>query len=801
MMDETPDIAPSAEAADPAPEVAGREPANPPPAAAEVPAHGKAAGDRAEGHKPAADTAAAARSAARTEAARPSPPPPRPARILRQYELVEKVKAYDPDADEELLNRAYVFAMMAHGSQKRASGDPYFHHPVEVAGILADYRFDATTIAAALLHDVVEDTEHSLAEIERLFGPTVAALVDGVTKLGRIRYASVQAKQAENFRKLVLAMSNDIRVLVIKLADRLHNMRTLHYIRDPARRRRIALETLEIYAPLAARIGMQAIKDELEDHAFAELDPDAYASIQRRLERLRRHDPTVVPRICRTLEELLSRAGIEAEVKGREKKPYSIWRKMKRKNVSFEQLSDIIAFRVIVENTNQCYAALGVIHGRYKMVDGRFKDYISTPKPNGYRSLHTTVIGPEGRKIEIQIRDREMDEEAERGVAAHWSYKEGRPEVAGRRYPWVEDLLDILANAGSPEEFLEQTRLELHRDQIFCFTPKGDLVPLPRGATPVDFAYAIHTEVGDHCWAAKVDGRIVPLDTRLENGDQVEIITRADACPSPEWERFVASAKARARIRRFLRSRQREFYLERGRELLERAFATEDRELSERDLEQARQRLDYRSVDDLVAAVGEGRLAARFVLEQVHPEVRRRPVVDETKVIPLKIAARRREEERRRQAEGRESPILGLPPGVPYSYASCCRPRPHQAIVGIIRSGRPVAIHRADCPVLERVQDRERRTVELAWNPHAKGVAAPARYRILALHQPGALADATGAFGRHESNIVDVRITRRTPEVFEILIDAEVSSNEHAERVLAALRALERVVYAEQVYG
>ncbi len=797
MMDDTPDIAPTPEATDPAPEVAGREPADVPPAVAQAPARDGTAGDRAGGGRPAA--AEGAGGAEVRDA--PSRPPPRPARILRQYELVEKVKAYDPDADEELLNRAYVFAMMAHGSQKRASGDPYFHHPVEVAGILADYRFDATTIAAALLHDVVEDTEHGLEEIERLFGPTVAALVDGVTKLGRIRYASIQAKQAENFRKLVLAMSNDIRVLVIKLADRLHNMRTLHYIRDPARRRRIALETLEIYAPLAARIGMQAIKDELEDHAFAELYPDAYASIQRQLERLRRHDPTAVARICRTLEELLSRAGIEAEVKGREKKPYSIWRKMQRKNVSFEQLSDIMAFRVIVENTNQCYAALGVIHGRYNMVEGRFKDYISTPKPNGYRSLHTTVIGPEGRKIEIQIRDRKMDEEAERGVAAHWSYKEGRPEVAGRRYPWVEDLLDILANAGSPEEFLEQTRLELHRDQIFCFTPKGDLVPLPRGATPVDFAYAIHTEVGDHCWAAKVDGRIVPLDTRLENGDQVEIITRADACPSPEWERFVASAKARARIRRFLRSRQREFYLERGRELLERAFAAEERELTERDLEQARQRLDFRSVDDLVAAVGEGRLAARFVLEQVHPEVRRRPVVDETKVIPLKIAARRREEERRREAEGRESPILGLPPGVPFTYARCCFPTRPQPIVGIIRSTRPVAIHRADCPVLERVQDRERRMVELAWNPHAKGVAAPTRYRILAVNEPGALADATAAFGRHEANIVDVRITRRTPEVFEILIEAEVKSSEHADQVLAALRALERVVYAERVHG
>ncbi len=724
-------------------------------------------------------------------------PPPRPVRILRQYELVEKIKAYDPDADEELLNGAYVFAMMAHGSQKRASGDPFFHHPVEVAGILADYRFDDVTIAAALLHDVVEDTDHGLDEIEARFGPRVAALVDGVTKLGRIRFASVQARQAENFRKLVLAMSDDIRVLLIKLADRLHNMRTLHYIRDPDRRRRIALETLEIYAPLAARIGMAEIKDELEDRAFAELQPDAYRGILRRLERLRRDDPGVVRRICAHLEELLAREGIEAEVKGREKRPYSIWRKMQRKNVSFEQLSDIMAFRVIVETVPQCYAALGVIHGHYKMVEGRFKDYISTPKPNGYRSLHTTVIGPEGRKIEVQIRTREMDEEAERGVAAHWSYKEGRPATEGRCYPWVRDLLDILDNATSAEEFLEHTRLEFHRDQVFCFTPRGDLVVLPRGATPVDFAYAIHTEVGDHCWAAKVDGRIVPLDTRLENGDQVEILTRRDAFPSPEWERFVVSAKARARIRRFLRTRQREFFLERGRELLERTFAGEGLELTDQELERARRRLDYRSLEDLVAAVGEGRIAARFVLEQLHPELRPRREAPPAKVIPLRPPQRREGGE----DDGAASPILGLPAGVPFTFARCCRPVPGHDIVGVIRSGRPVAIHRRDCRVLERVQDRDRRTVDLAWNTEKGEVRAPVRYRILAVHRPGALEEACGAFARHEANITDIRVTRRTREVYEILIDAEVTGVEHADRVLAALRALDRVTYAERVHG
>ncbi len=642
--------------------------------------------------------------------------------VLRQYQLVELVRAYDPHVDEELLDRAYVFAMMAHGSQVRESGDPYFHHPVEVAGILAKYRLDAETIAAALLHDVVEDTTHTLEEIERLFGPTVARLVDGVTKLGRIPTASVRARQAENFRKLVLAMSDDIRVLLIKLADRLHNMRTLHYIRSPERRRRIALETLEIYAPLAARIGMGEIKEELEDLAFRELNPESYARIEAHLAELKRRDPELVGRIAGELRRLLAEYGLEAEVKGRTKRPYSIWRKMQRKNVALDQIADIVAFRIVVDTVQQCYAALGVVHATYHVVPGRFKDYISTPKPNGYRSIHTTVLGPENQRIEIQIRTREMDAEAERGVAAHWSYKEGRPNTEGRRYPWVRDLLEILENAGSAEDFLEHTRLDLHRDQVFCFTPRGDIVTLPRGATPVDFAYAIHSEVGDHCWAAKVDGRIVPLDHRLGNGSVVEILTRRDACPSPEWERFVVTGKARARIRRFLRTRQRDFFIQRGRELLVRTFAAEGVELSDRSLEAARRALDYRSVEDLLAAVGEGRIGTRFVLEAVHPELRERRTGRGARVIPLVTRARRVEED-----QAGDGAIVGLPRWVPYEFARCCRPAPGEDIVGVIRTGRPISIHRRDCRVLARVQDLDRRSVELAWNAGEGGVRAPAR--------------------------------------------------------------------------
>src|SRR5215813_13265839 len=432
--------------------------------------------------------------------------------MIRQFELVETVKSYDPAADEDALNRAYVFSMKAHGSQERASGDPYFKHPLEVANILTKMKLDGASIITALLHDTVEDTEATLDQIEHLFGKEIARLVDGVTKLSRIELQSDHTKHAENFRKLVLAMSADIRVLLIKLADRLHNMQTLHFIKSADKRRRIAMETLEIYAPLAERMGMQEMKDELENLAFAELYPDARESIAQRLKYLREQGGEMAPRIIAELKHTLDAAGIDVWITGREKTPYSIWRKMQRKDVGFEQLSDIMAFRIIVPTIADCYRALGIIHSRYPVVPGRFKDYISTPKPNAYRSIHTGVFGPEQQRIEIQIRTQEMHEIAEVGVAAHWSYKEGKPRATdGRQYRWMRELLDILDHASGPEEFLEHTKLAMFQDQVFCFTPKGDVFALPRGATPVDFAYAVHSEVGDTCVGAKINGRIVPL--------------------------------------------------------------------------------------------------------------------------------------------------------------------------------------------------------------------------------------------------------------------------------------------------
>jgi GTP pyrophosphokinase len=444
--------------------------------------------------------------------------------MMRQFELAELVRSYDPHADEDAINRAYVYSIKAHGTQLRDSGDPYFSHPIEVAGILAQMKLDTASIVTGLLHDTVEDTVATLDDIERVFGAETARLVDGVTKLSRIELQSDQTQQAENFRKLVLAMSEDIRVLLVKLADRLHNMQTLRFIKSDERRRRIARETMDIYAPLAERLGMHRMKDELEDLAFAELHADARASIRARLDFLRDTGATVVPRILAELDRRLEEGGLTgAAVSGREKSPYSIWRKMQRKNVAFEQLSDVMAFRILVSDIGDCYHALGVIHSAYHVVPGRFKDYISTPKPNNYRSLHTGVIGPEQQRIEVQIRTREMHEIAELGVAAHWSYRQGAGKTEGPQYRWLRELLDILDHASGPEEFLEHTKLEMFQDQVFAFTPKGDLIALPRGATPVDFAYAVHSEIGDRASARR--STAVWCRCVAPGNDQVEIIT------------------------------------------------------------------------------------------------------------------------------------------------------------------------------------------------------------------------------------------------------------------------------------
>src|SRR5580693_6923532 len=549
-------------------------------------------------------------------------------RMMRQYDLVERVRSYNPDTNEDLLNRAYVYAMTAHGKQFRASGDPYFAHPLEVAGILTELKLDVPTIVTALLHDTIEDTYVTYEDVKEKFGEEIAGLVDGVTKLSKLELFSERTKQAENFRKLMLAMSNDIRVLLVKLADRLHNMRTLHYIQNPEKRRRIAQETVDIYAPLAGRIGMQGLREELEDLAFNELNPEARNSIVTRLARLDAQSGDRIGRIADQLKRKLAEHGIDAWVYGRAKRPFSIWRKLKDKQLNFEQLSDIFGFRVIVKSPDDCYRALGVLHTSWQMVPERFKDFISTPKTNGYRSIHTTVIGPEKQRVEVQIRTQEMHDVAERGVAAHWRYREHVPEKTGEdsvTYGWLRDMVDLLERGDSAEEVLENSRLNMYQDQVFCFTPKGSLISLPRGATPIDFAYAVHTDLGHSAVGAKVNGGHVPLHTPLRNGDQVEIITTKEQAPSPLWEQFVVTGRARAEIRRFLRHAQRGEHVKFGRKILEKLFADEGFQMTDKAIGEVAKKLRASKADDVYADVGRGALRGHEVLEAVYPEVKKDP--------------------------------------------------------------------------------------------------------------------------------------------------------------------------------
>ena len=710
--------------------------------------------------------------------------------MLRQYELVDLVKSYDPDADEDALNRAYVFAMKKHGAQLRTSGDPYYSHPVEVAGILTKFKLDSVSIIAGLLHDTVEDTDTTVEEVRELFGDQVAQIVDGLTKLAKIEQKSANNKQAENFRKLLLAMSEDIRVLLIKLADRLHNMRTLHFC-APEKRARIARETLDIYAPLAERIGMQEVKSEQEEIAFAELHKEAHDSIVARLNFLREKDSNLVPKIIEQLQKDMEENGIKAVVSGREKTPYSIWRKMQQKNASFEQLSDIMAFRIIVDDVATCYQALGIVHSKYHMVPRRFKDYISTPKPNGYQSIHTGVIGPENTRIEIQIRTHEMHEIGEKGVAAHWAYKQGQ-KAEGKNFRWIRELLEILEQASNPEEFLENTKLEMYNDQVFCFTPKGDLIGLPVNSTPVDFAYAVHSSVGDTCVGAKINGEIRPLRTVLQNGDQVEILTSKAQHPSTEWERFVVTGKAKAAIRRYVRAYKREQFITLGQEILERLFKGESLEFSEKGLVNVLPNFEAETIDDIYAKVGEGIVTGWDVLKAVYPGYKQSKLEKVVKSVKLpsfkKIV-------KPKKGKGEPLKIKGLIPGMAVHFAGCCHPLPGDRIVGIVTTGKGVAVHTIDCKALEKYADEPERWLDIAWGEEAENEMHTGRLKIMLANEPGTLAELSNLIARNSGNIANLNIVNRTVSYFEILVDVEVKDLKHLTDIIAALKASKVISY------
>ncbi|WP_203074172.1 RelA/SpoT family protein [Falsiroseomonas ponticola] len=722
-------------------------------------------------------------------------------------DLAREVVGYDPRADAATIEAAYATARAAHEGQKRDNGDPYITHPVAVARILAQYRLDSASIVTALLHDVAEDTKVGLADLERRFGKEVARLVDGVTKLTRLELQSERTKQAENFRKLVLAMSEDIRVLLVKLADRLHNMRTLHFVPQEHRRRKTARETMDIFAPLAERIGMDALKTELETLSFRELDPDAFQTIAARRAFLYGQGADLIDEIRDDLTHVFREAGVAVEeLTGREKSPYSIWLKMHGKKVEFEQLSDIMAFRVIVADKAACYAALGAVHSAYRVVPGRFKDYISTPKPNGYQSIHTGVTVPDKRnaKIEVQIRTREMHEVAEYGVAAHWIYKQGGQAARDSgKFPWVKALLDILEQAAEPQEFLDATRLELHRDQVFCFTPKGDLIALPRGSTCVDFAYQVHSQVGDQCVGAKINGQIKPLRTPLENGDQVEIITARGGTPNPQWERFVVTGKARARIRRFMHAEQRQAQQQEGRAAIAKAFRQEGVEFSEKHLDPALKALKQASFEELCIVVASGAVSPKDVVHAVYPELRGPPRPQD--VLPIARSRPRAvplpppgKGNRRDVAMG----VTGLVAGMQVNFAGCCHPLPGDRILGIVTTGKGVTVHKTDCPNLSGFADSPERFLDIDWD-YAGGAGSGhvGRIDVITANDRGALSAVTDAIARQDGAIENMRIVHRGQDFQEIAIDVEVKDLRHLGNIIAALRGLTAVAQAERAKG
>ncbi|GJL94732.1 MAG: GTP pyrophosphokinase [Hyphococcus sp.] len=752
----------------------------------------------ASGSAEASDEKTDVPSAAKTSAAK------HPVGFIRQTELIDLVKAYDPSADEKVLNKAYVFAMKAHGDQMRQSGDPYFSHPLAVAAILTELNADPATVATALLHDVVEDTDYTLDDIHKHFGPEIAQLVDGVTKLSQIELRDEASKQAENFRKFVMAMADDVRVLLVKLADRLHNMRTLYHIKKAEKRRRIAMETMEIYAPLAGRIGVQRIREELEDISFRELSPDAFATIKARLDDLHEHSVSSVVELATVLREKLVAEGMNAQIYSREKRAYSIWRKMQHKNVSFDELADIYAFRVLVSSVQDCYRALGVIHSNWRLIPAEFDDYISAPKPNNYRSIHTAVIGPpwaDGRRqrIEIQIRTHEMHETAERGVAAHWQYKDpdgaaaagngSSVEIVGPRqydpYETPRKLVDMFQSGDDPDEALQYAKLELFQDQIFCFTPKSRVIALPKGATPLDFAYGVHTDVGDQCIAAKINGVQRPLRTPLQTGDVVAILRSENAPVPAEWESIAVTGRARSAIRRRIKKMQYNEHLALGRSIAESVFTGANLQYSIKGVRAGLRRLGKKSVEDVMVSVGRGDLPVQQLIEAVYPGA---PASADGEIRPASL-----NEFKPRVA------ISGLTPGVSVRMAQCCTPLPGERIVGIRNDDGAVTVHTIYCDTLAKEDPPQNRWLDLKWRAgDDEKLSAFARLVVTVQNGVGVLSEIAGIIARYGISIASIKLHNRSKEFIDLVMDVEVNDAQQLNQALAGVRAAPTVISAER---
>jgi guanosine-3',5'-bis(diphosphate) 3'-pyrophosphohydrolase len=727
--------------------------------------------------------------------------------MMRQYELVDRVRRYNPNADEDLLNRAYVYAMKAHGAQKRASGDPFFSHPLEVAAILTDLKLDDATIVAAVLHDTIEDTASTREEIDNIFGKEIGALVDGLTKLKKLDLVSKPAQQAENFRKLLLAIADDVRVLLVKLADRLHNMRTLNFMPAP-KRARIAQETLDIYAPLAGRMGMQSLRAELEELSFRHLMPEAHAMILARLEELKTKNGAIIAKIERELTDQFAKRGIKVAVKGRQKQAYSVWRKMERRSIAFEQLSDIYGFRIIVDSVPDCYAAVGVAHTTWPTVPGRFKDYISTPKQNDYRSIHTTVVGPGSQRVELQIRTQEMHEIAEYGIAAHALYKDA-PDAFGagesRAYRGLRRTIEALSTDDS-EKFLEHTKLELFQDQVFCFTPKGRLIALPRGATAIDFAYAVHTDVGNSAVGAKINGRIAPLISQLHNGDEV-VIARSDTqTPPAAWESVVVTGRARAAIRRATREAVKAQYGGLGRQIIERAFKRAGRDFAEDKLKAALPRLARSSLDDVFVAVGRGEMFSGDVVRAIHPDFKEErasgptPAKGDTGWFGLNKVANLMFKVPGQGDLESSIPIRGIRADLPVRFAPKGGAVPGERIVGIMTPGEGITIYPIHSPALTAFDDRPELWLDVRWDiDNTRKELYPTQIVVTALNEPGALGVVSTTIGETGGNIDNIAFVPRATDFREMLIDLEVWDIKHLNAILSQLRGKSVVSKVERV--
>jgi GTP pyrophosphokinase len=714
--------------------------------------------------------------------------------MVRLDDIIEKVLLYNPGADLDALRKAYVFSAKVHQGQVRLSGEPYLTHPMEVAAVLVELKMDIPSIVTGLLHDTIEDTLTTPEELRALFGEEVADLVDGVTKIGKITFRTSEERQAENFRKMLLAMARDIRVILVKLADRLHNMRTLEFQQE-SRRRRIAQETLDIYAPLANRLGISWLKSELEDLSFRYLHPETFRDLASKVAKRRKERQKYVEDVKKSIQDKLREQGIVGDVSGRSKHLYSIYLKMERQGIDFDQVFDLIAFRIIVESIRECYAVLGIIHSTWKPIPGRFKDYIAMPKANMYQSLHTTVIGPFGERMEVQIRTPEMHSVAEEGIAAHWKYKEKGSVVTGRddkRFGWLRQLLEWQQELKDSREFMDTVKVDLFPEEVYVFTPRGDVKELPKGSTPVDFAYSVHTDIGHRCVGAKINGKLVPLKTPLHNGDIVEVTTSPNQTPSKDWLKFVRTSKARNKIRQWVKTEQREKSIELGKELLEKELRkygfSLSRALGSEAGGEAVEELGFHSAEDLLAGLGYGKVPLGQIIHRVVPAEKLKAETPKPGRIGQVLEKIRKKPSSAIKIHGVEDIMV--------RYAKCCNPLPGDPVIGFITRGRGVTVHTADCP--HSLEGDPERRIEVEWDMKKKSTR-PAKIRVSCVDQKGMLASITGAITNCEANIISANV-HSTPDRKGInTFEVDVQNLDHLNRVINALLKVKGVYKVERM--